>query len=119
MVAGDGGRAEDREGAGSMTRRQRRLADPAQPQAGHRDAELRGRDVAVGVVERAPHGARAAVLPSAISWSMRVLRTVTSENSAATKNPLANTSARTASDAEARWDVSIIRGSFADSIGRG
>src|SRR5580765_1929932 len=50
---------------------------------------------------------------------MRVLRTVTSENSAATKKPLANTSARTAAMPKARWDVSIIRGSFADSIGRG
>src|SRR5204863_7587499 len=33
--------------------------------------------------------------PSAISWSMRVLRTVTIENSAATKKPLAHTSAST------------------------
>src|SRR6202011_976838 len=39
--------------------------------------------------------ARARRRPSVTSWSMRVLRTVTMENSAATKNPLASTSART------------------------
>src|SRR6478752_7934060 len=39
---------------------------------------------------------------------MRVLRTVTSENSAATKKPLANTSARMTAMPKARWDVSII-----------
>ena len=38
--------------------RERRLADPAQAEAGHRDAELRGGDVAVGVAERAPDDAR-------------------------------------------------------------
>src|SRR6185295_13206061 len=38
---------------------------------------------------------RAPRWPSAISWSTRVLRTVTIENSAATKNPLARTSAST------------------------
>src|SRR5215468_5421840 len=37
--------------------------------------------------------ARAHEWPSAISWSTRVFRTVTMENSAATKNPLAHTSA--------------------------
>ncbi len=34
--------------------------------------------------------------PSAISWSIRVLRTVTIANSAATKNPLVKTSTSTA-----------------------
>ena len=34
--------------------------------------------------------------PSAINWSTRVLRTVTIENSAATKKPLASTSASSA-----------------------
>ena len=34
--------------------------------------------------------------PSAISWSIRVLRTVTIANSAATKNPLVRTSTSTA-----------------------
>src|SRR5215831_5606037 len=50
---------------------------------------------------------------------MRVLRTVTSANSAATKKPLAKTSARMAARPKARWEVSIIRGSLADSIGGG
>ena len=30
-------------------RGERRLADPAKPEAGHRDAELRRRDVAIGL----------------------------------------------------------------------
>ena len=42
-------------------RGQRRLADPAEADAGHRDAELGRGDVAVGIGDRAPHGARAAV----------------------------------------------------------
>ena len=40
---------------------QRRLADPPEADAGHRDAELGRGDVAVGIVDRAPHRARAAV----------------------------------------------------------
>ena len=39
-------------------RRERGLADPAEAEARHRDAELRGRDELVGIFERAPHRAR-------------------------------------------------------------
>ena len=35
--------------AGWMSDGERRLADPAEAEAGHRDAELRGGDVAVGI----------------------------------------------------------------------
>jgi hypothetical protein len=42
-------------------RRDRRLADPPESQAGHRHAELRGGDVAIGRRDRAPHGARPSV----------------------------------------------------------
>ena len=79
--------------AGWMSRCERRLADPAEAEAGHRDPELGRGDVAVGIGHRPAHR-RAPRCPSAISWSMRVLRTVTIANSAATKKPLANTSAR-------------------------
>src|SRR6185503_5011295 len=54
--------------------------------------------------------ARAARCPSAISWSTRVLRTVTIENSAATKKPLARTSASTAAS---RHSASPIESSMA------
>ena len=40
---------------------ERRLADPAEAEAGHRDAELGGGDVAVGIGDGAAHRARAAV----------------------------------------------------------
>ena len=46
---------------GSIERGQRRLADPAEADARHRDAELRRGDVAVGIGDRAPHGPRAPV----------------------------------------------------------
>ena len=51
-------------GAGKMRqqridqRRERRLANPAEAEARHRDAELRGRDELIGILERAPHRAR-------------------------------------------------------------
>ena len=38
---------------------ERRLADPAETQAGHRDAELRRGDIAGGIGDRAAHRARA------------------------------------------------------------
>ena len=42
-------------------RGQRRLGEPAEPEAGHGDAELCRGDVAIGRRDGAPHGARAAV----------------------------------------------------------
>ena len=42
-------------------RGERRLADPAETEAGHRDPELGGGDVAVGLADGPPHGPRAAV----------------------------------------------------------
>jgi hypothetical protein len=41
--------------------REDRLADPAQRERGHRDAELRGRDVGVQLVEQGDEKARAPV----------------------------------------------------------
>src|SRR5665213_1385826 len=48
--------------------------------------------------------ARAPGWPSAMSWSMRVFRTVTIENSAATKNPLVHTRASSPASRHATLD---------------
>jgi len=63
-----------------------RLADPAEQQAGHRDAELGRRDEAIGVVESL-RTARGFALPSPSAGLMSLV-TLTSENSQATKQPL-------------------------------
>jgi hypothetical protein len=67
----DGDRDRVRSGGGDVRRhelerrldhrRQRRLADPSEPEARHRDAELRRRDVPIGRADGAAHRARAAV----------------------------------------------------------
>ena len=75
---------------------ERGLADPAQPQRGHGDAELAGRDVAVEVVDHVAGHHRRCARPSAASCSRRERRTATMANSAATKKPLASTSTITA-----------------------
>ena len=59
VVAGDVRRQEGERRLNQ--RRERRLADPAEAEARHRDAELGRGDVAVGIGDRAPDGARAAV----------------------------------------------------------
>ena len=52
-VHGRFGQARRQEGkCGLNDGDERRLANPAEPKAGHRDAELRGGDVAVGVADR-------------------------------------------------------------------
>ena len=70
--------------------REGRLADPAQRQAGQRDAELGRRQVGVEV-RRPCGGRRGRGEPSPGRTSIWVGRTLTSANSAATKKPFANT----------------------------
>ena len=71
----------------------RGFADPAQGKRRDGDAELGCREVRVEIADR---GARRFERPEATSSSTRLRRTATGENSAATMNPFAATSARTA-----------------------
>ena len=70
-------------------RRDRRLADPAEAERGHGDAELAGGEIGLEVIEHAQRqaGGAAALLGHGSRCGSR--RTLTSANSAATKKAFA------------------------------
>jgi hypothetical protein len=113
------GSSSIRDGGGFIVRPtasgDRQLADSAQHDARDRDANLGARNVGVEVGDRLMQRLRRPT-PSATSWSMQVLRTVTSANPAATKNPLARTGATTIARRKARSKASSI--SYRNSDGR-